>query len=52
MTSGTTSRTITFGTNFKTPGTLSTGTVNGKMFLLEFVGLNNLWYQVIRTGAL
>jgi hypothetical protein len=51
-TSGTTSRAITFGTNFKASGNLATGTVNGKKFILKFLGMGELWYQIIRTAAL
>jgi hypothetical protein len=51
VTSGTASYTMTFGTGFRTIGTLATGTVTGKTFILEFisdgVGLN----QVSRTAA-
>lgn len=36
-TSGTSSYTLTFGTNFKTTGTLATGTVTAKTFSISFV---------------
>lgn len=35
-TSGTTSYTITFGTNFKSSGTLATGTTDGAVHIIEF----------------
>lgn len=51
-TSGTTSYTVTFGTNFKSTGTLSTGTVSGKVFTVSFVfdGIN--WCETGRTTAM
>ena len=51
-TSGTTSRTITFGTNFKSTGTLATGTVSGKVFTVEFVSDGTNFNEVSRTVAM
>lgn len=53
LTSGTTDRTITFGTGFKSTGTLTTGTVSGKYFVVEFYSpdTTNL-LEVRRTAAL
>lgn len=50
-TSGTTSWNITFGTNFKSTGTLATGTVSGKFFMLTFYTNGSSWYEVSRTTA-
>jgi hypothetical protein len=52
ITSGTTSFTITFGTNFKSSGTLATGTVDSKTFILKFVLCNGLLYETSRIGPL
>ena len=51
-TSGATSFTITFGTNFKSQGTLATGTVSGKVFTIEFRcdGVN--YNEMCRTAAM
>ena len=52
-TSGTTSWTLTFGANFKTAGTLATGTVNGKVFVMSFFTPDGItWYETERTGAM
>jgi hypothetical protein len=51
-TSGTTSRTITFGTNFKTAGTLATGTVSGKVFTISFKGDGTNLNETCRTIAM
>jgi hypothetical protein len=51
-TSGTTSYTITFGTNFKTTGTLATGTVSGKVFVITFVSDGVNWNEQSRTAAM
>lgn len=52
-TSGTTSLTLTFGTNFKTVGTLATGTTSGKVFAISFVCTNGtLWVETGRTAAM
>lgn len=52
-TSGTTARVLTFGENFKTAGTLSTGTVTGKVFQISFVCKDgDLWVEESRTAAM
>lgn len=50
-TSGTTSRTLTFGTNFKSTGTLATGTTSAKTFVVEFVAVGGTYVEVSRTAA-
>lgn len=51
-TAGTTSYTLTWGTAFKSTGTLSTGTVSGVVFTVSFVydGVN--WSETGRTAAM
>lgn len=51
-TSGTSSYTQTFTTNFKTTGTLATGTVSGKVFTITFVGDGTNMNEVARTTAM
>ncbi len=51
-TSGTTSRTLTFGTNFKTTGTLATGTTSAKTFVLNFIFDGTNFSEVSRTTAM
>jgi len=51
-TSGTTSRTITFASPFKTSGTLSTGTSSGKKFVISFVFDGTNYIEKSRTTAL
>lgn len=51
-TTGTTSFTVTFGTNFKSQGTLATGTVAGKVFTLKFVCNAGTWSELSRTTAM
>lgn len=51
-TSGSSSFTVTFGTNFKTTGTLATGTVTGKVFTVTFVGDGTNMNEVSRTTAM
>ncbi len=51
-TSGTSSRTLTFGTNFKTTGTLATGTSDGKVFVIDFVSDGVNYNEVARTTAM
>lgn len=48
----TTSRTLTFGTSFKTTGTLATGTVASKVFTISFVGDGTNLNEVSRTTAM
>lgn len=52
-TSGTTSRTLTWGTNFKAAGTLATGTVTAKKFCVTFKCLDGTtWIEISRTPAM
>lgn len=51
-TADTTSRTLTFGTNFKTTGTLATGTVASKVFTINFIGDGTNLNEVSRTAAM
>jgi hypothetical protein len=52
-TSGGTSRTLTWNTNYKTTSTLATGTVTGKTFTVSFVCLDGTnWYEEARTIAM
>jgi hypothetical protein len=52
LTSGTTSYTITFGTGFKTTGTLATGTVSGRIFVINFFSTGTVLYEAGRTAAM
>lgn len=51
-TSGVTSRTLTFGTNFLSAGTLATGTVTGKVFHIAFLSDGTTYTELFRTAAL
>jgi len=52
-TSGTTARVLTFGTNFKAAGKLSTGTVTAKIFQVSFTCKDGtLWVEEGRTAAM
>jgi len=51
-TTGLTSRTITFGTHFKSTGTLATGTVNAKVFTVCFIDNGTDLIEVARTTAM
>lgn len=51
-TSGTNSFTLTFGTNFKSTGTLATGTANAKVFVIRFVSDGTNWNETSRTTAM
>ncbi len=51
-TSGTTSYTMTFGTGFKTTGTLATGTVTAKTFALGFISDGTSVIETSRTVAM
>lgn len=51
-TSGTTSYTITFGTGFKSAGTLATGTVTAKTFVISFVSDGTNMIETSRTVAM
>lgn len=51
-TSGTSAFVMTFNTNFKSAGTLSTGTVSGKIFAVTFYCTNGTqWIETARTIA-
>lgn len=51
-TSGTTSFTLTFGTNFRKVGTLATGTTSARFFSVTFVCINGtIWQEIGRTAA-
>ena len=52
-TSGITSFTITWGTNFKTTSTLTTGTVDAKKFIVSFICVDGTtWVEKSRTVAM
>lgn len=51
-TSGTNSYTLTFGTAFKTTGTLATGSVSAKVFTMEFVCDGSTYVETSRTTAM
>lgn len=51
-TTGATAWTVTFGSGFKTTGTLSTGTVAGKVFVIAFCGDDTTYYEIARTAAM
>jgi hypothetical protein len=52
ITSGVTSYTITFGTGTKNQGTLATGTVTAKTFIVNFVFDGTNWVETSRTAAM
>lgn len=52
LTSGTTSRTITFGAGFKPVGTLATGTTSARVFVLAWISDGTSLYEVSRTAAM
>lgn len=53
LTSGTSSFTLTWSTNFKVTGTLATGTVSGRRFSVTFRCVNGtLWQEIGRTAAM
>lgn len=52
LTSGTTSYTITFGTGFKSTGTLATGTVSARYFNITFVSDGTNLIETSRTVAI
>lgn len=52
LTSGTTSFTMTFGTGFKTTGTLATGTVTARRFVMEFISDGTNLIESSRTVAI
>lgn len=51
-TSGTTSYTLTFGTDFISTGTLATGTTSGDYFTVTFVSNGTDYLEVARTVAM
>lgn len=51
-TSGTSSFVVTFNTNFKTTGTLTTGTVSGKVFTMAFISDGTNFNEISRTTAM
>jgi hypothetical protein len=52
LTSGTSSYTITFGTGFKSTGTLATGTVSARYFNITFVSDGTNLIEMSRTTAI
>jgi hypothetical protein len=51
-TSGTTSYTITFGTNFRKTGTLATGVASARYFAVSFLCIDGtIWAEIGRTAA-
>jgi hypothetical protein len=52
ITSGATSRTVTFGTGFKTTGTLATGTDADRRFVFHFISDGANLVEVSRTAAI
>lgn len=52
LTSGTTSYTITFGSGFRSQGTLATGTTNARYFALEFISDGTNLIELGRTTAM
>lgn len=52
LTSGTTSRTITFGTGFKPTATLATGTVSARVFVVGWISDGTNLYETSRTIAM
>lgn len=51
-TSGTSSYTITFGTNFRTTGTLASGTTSARRFIVSFESDSICWSETGRTAAM
>lgn len=52
LTSGTTSYTLTFGSGFKSTGTLATGTTSSRVFIIRFVSDGTKLYETSRTVAM
>ena len=52
LTSGTSSYTLTFGTGFVSTGTLATGTVDAKTFIVRFISNGTSYYEAGRTTAM
>jgi hypothetical protein len=52
LTSGTSSFTITFGSGFKPTGTLATGTVSARVFVVHWISDGTNLYESGRTAAM
>ena len=52
LTSGVTSYTMTFGTGFKTTGTLATGVTAARYFVFDFISDGTNLLEVSRTAAI
>lgn len=52
LTSGTSSFTITFGSGFKPTGTLATGTVTARVFVISWLSDGTNLYEISRTVAM
>lgn len=52
LTSGTSSYVMTFGSGFKTVGTLTTGTTNARRFVIEFISDGTYLIEKGRTAAI
>jgi hypothetical protein len=52
LTSGTTSRVITFGSGFKSTATLATGTTTARVFVIEWISDGTNLYESSRTVAM
>lgn len=51
-TTGVTSRTLTFGTNFRKTGTLATGTTAARFFSVSFLCVDGtIWQEIARTAV-
>lgn len=50
-TSGVTSFTLTWGTNFRKVGTLATGTTTARFFTVTFISDGVRWWEQCRTAA-
>ncbi len=51
-TSGVSSFVLTWGTNYRTTGTLATGTTTAKIFCVTFLYNGSLWLETNRTAAM
>ncbi len=52
LTSGASSYTITFGSGFRTTGTLATGTTTARYFMLSFISDGTVLVETSRTTAM
>lgn len=52
LTSGIASYTITFNTNFRSAGVLTTSTTTGTMYVVNFIYSGSAWVETSRTGGL